>query len=516
MLFVDYIAEHLTPDGRAAVIVPEGIIFQSQNAHTQLRKMLIEEYLVAVVSLPPGVFNPYSGVKTSILVMDKSLARRANQIAFFKVAHDGYDLGAQRRPVTENDLPTALEDINEYLRRTRADETLDDFCPTTGLIVGKERIAEDGEYSLSGGRYVSDQPRTSHFPLVDFEKVCTLEYGASLPKKKRRDGPYPVMGSNGISGYHDDYLIQGPAIVVGRKGSAGEVTYVPDHCFPIDTTYYVNLVDKEETDLLYIYYLLKTLGLPELRNGAGVPGLNRNDVYNKYRLPLPPLEVQREIVAEIEGYQRVMDGARMVIENYRPHIAVDPEWPMVEIGECCEVKSGGTPKRSVEAFWGGDIPWVGSGTCKNDLVNQPDEFITQEGLTNSSAKLFPKHTTLVALVGATIGKTGYLAFDCTTNQNVAGLFPKNPDILNPTYLFYAAQMLYPEFLKLGQRDFRMAILSFVRKLAIPLPPPITQSCIVSEIEAEQSLVTANLELVNRMEAKIDAAIGRVWETISKA
>ena len=262
VLFVDYIAEHLTPDGRAAVIVPEGIIFQSQNAYKQLRKMLVEEYLVAVVSLPPGVFNPYSGVKTSILVMDKSLARRTNQIAFFRVAHDGYDLGAQRRPVPENDLPTALEDINEYLRRMRADETLDEFCPTTGLIVGKKRIAEDGEYSLSGERYVSDQTRTSHFPLVHFEKVCTLEYGASLPKKKRRDGPYPVMGSNGISGYHDDYLIQGPAIVVGRKGSAGEVTYVPDHCFPIDTTYYVNLVDKEETDLLYIYYLLKTLGLP--------------------------------------------------------------------------------------------------------------------------------------------------------------------------------------------------------------------------------------------------------------
>ena len=64
VLFVDYIAEHLTPDGRAAVIVPEGIIFQSQNAYKQLRKMLVEEYLVAVVSLPPGVFNPYSGVKT--------------------------------------------------------------------------------------------------------------------------------------------------------------------------------------------------------------------------------------------------------------------------------------------------------------------------------------------------------------------------------------------------------------------------------------------------------------------
>ena len=436
VLFVDYIAEHLTPDGRAAVIVPEGIIFQGQNAHTQLRKMLVEEYLVAVVSLPQGVFNPYSGVKTSILVMDKSLARRANQIAFFKVAHDGYDLGAQRRPVPENDLPTALEDINEYLRRTRADETFDDFRPTTGLVVDKKRIAEGGEYSLSGERYVSDQVRTSHFPLVHFKKVCTLEYGASLPKKKRRDGPYPVMGSNGISGYHDDYLIQGPAIVVGRKGSAGEVTYVPDHCFPIDTTYYVNLADKEETDLLYIYYLLKTLGLPELRNGAGVPGLNRNDVYNKYRLPLPPLEVQREIVAEIEGYQRVMDGARAVIENYRPHVAVDPEWPIVKLGKLAKPQYGFTAKAEKQ----GDARFIRITDIKEDgTLNSADEKYIS--ITEDSQKaLLARGDILVARTGATYGKTMMFAEDYSAvfaSYLIRLRF--SPDQIDPRYYWAFSQ-----------------------------------------------------------------------------
>src|SRR4029079_3249202 len=99
VLFVDYIAEHMTPTGRAGVIVPEGIIFQSQTAYKKLRKMLVEEYLVAVVSLPAGVFNPYSGVKTSILILDKSLAKQSNTVAFFKVENDGFNLGAQRRPI---------------------------------------------------------------------------------------------------------------------------------------------------------------------------------------------------------------------------------------------------------------------------------------------------------------------------------------------------------------------------------------------------------------------------------
>src|SRR6185369_16490063 len=105
VLFVDYMAEHLTPTGRAAIIVPEGIIFQSQTSYTELRRILEENSLVAVVSLPAGVFQPYSGVKTSILILDKSLARLAQTVAFFKVENDGFGLGAQRRAIDKNDLP---------------------------------------------------------------------------------------------------------------------------------------------------------------------------------------------------------------------------------------------------------------------------------------------------------------------------------------------------------------------------------------------------------------------------
>ena len=112
VLFIDYMAEHLTPNGRAGIIVPEGVIFQSQGAYTQLRKLLVEKYLVAVVSLPAGVFNPYSGVKTSILILDKALARQSTSIGFFKIENDGFGLGAQRREIAKNDLPQAFADIS--------------------------------------------------------------------------------------------------------------------------------------------------------------------------------------------------------------------------------------------------------------------------------------------------------------------------------------------------------------------------------------------------------------------
>ena len=150
VLFVDYMAEHLTPAGRAGIIVPEGIIFQSQTAYKDLRKMLVDNLLVAVISLPAGVFNPYSGVKTSILILDKSLARHTDSIAFFKVENDGLGLGAQRREIEKNDLPQAHAEIGEYLRRLRARESVDDLQPTLGLIVPKEKITANGDYSLRG------------------------------------------------------------------------------------------------------------------------------------------------------------------------------------------------------------------------------------------------------------------------------------------------------------------------------------------------------------------------------
>jgi type I restriction enzyme M protein len=182
VLFVDYIAEHLAPGGRAAVIVPEGIIFQSQNAYKKLRKLLVENYLVGVVSLPPGVFNPYSGVKTSILWLDKTLARQTEQIAFVKIENDGFDLGAQRRAVKQNDLPAALAALTTYKA------SLSDGTPFVAdsherlLLVDRSEVAENGDYNLSGERYRQTLLVTAQFPLVELGKVAEVNPSKSEVK----------------------------------------------------------------------------------------------------------------------------------------------------------------------------------------------------------------------------------------------------------------------------------------------------------------------------------------------
>lgn len=136
----------------------------------------------------------------------------------------------------------------------------------------------------------------SSWPELPLGDVCELKYGKSLPESVRAGGDVPVFGSNGQIGNHDQALTTGPTIVIGRKGSFGEVNFSPIPCWPIDTTYYVDGT-ATKADLRWLAYRLASLGLNTLNKAAAIPGLNREDAYRR-RLFLPPLPEQRRI-AEI-------------------------------------------------------------------------------------------------------------------------------------------------------------------------------------------------------------------------
>lgn len=141
------------------------------------------------------------------------------------------------------------------------------------------------------------------YSLVRLSKVLNLEYGDALVEQDRNEnGEYPVMGSNGIVGYHDEYLIEGPSIIVGRKGSAGVVTYVEDNNFPIDTTFYVKVKD-DTYRLKFLYYLLRVVKLSRLALHKGVPGLNRYDAY-EVLIPLVPKDVQDKLLSNVAPLEK--------------------------------------------------------------------------------------------------------------------------------------------------------------------------------------------------------------------
>ena len=536
VLFVDYMAEHLMPSGRAGIIVPEGIIFQSQNAYKQLRKMLLEEYLVAVVSLPAGVFQPYSGVKTSILILDKSLAKKTDRIAFFKVENDGFDLGAQRRESDKDDLPQVQSEIAEYLRLLRTRETLEDFQPALGLLAEKEKIAANGEYNLSGERYREGTARASYFPTVPLGEVCDLIGGATPSKKEesywsngsvkwisskhidRRGNvtAYELISKKAVEETSTRVVPKGATIIITRV-SIGKFAFADDdYAINQDLTALVSK-DSKRLDPEFIRVVALHIATVVERNaeGIGVRGVTRNFL-SELQIPLPPLEVQKEIVAEIEGYQKVIDGARAVVDNYRPHIAVDPDWPMVRLGKVCERLQYGLSARL-------NTKEIGYKTFRmNELIDGKCVDSGNMKCCDISAEDFAKYRLVPGdiLFNRTnsfehVGRTGVFDLDgdycfasylirLSVSEDAANTFYVNA-FMN-TEAFQAGIKQYATR-AVGQSNINAKSLAAYR---IPVPPLTTQSRIVAEIEAEQALVNANRELIDRFEKKIQDTLARIW------
>lgn len=148
-----------------------------------------------------------------------------------------------------------------------------------------------------------------------FSDIATLEYGSALSKYQRIKGEYLVVGSNGIDGSHNKYIVKAPCIIIGRKGSAGKINYYEKNCFPIDTTFYVSF--NKEINCKYFYYYLQTLNLEDLAKGKGmgVPGLNRNDVHN-LNIKIHSPQKQRKLISEIEKNELYIKKLEEEIKQY--------------------------------------------------------------------------------------------------------------------------------------------------------------------------------------------------------
>ena len=516
VLFVDYIAEHLNPNGRAGIIVPEGIIFQSQTAYKDLRKMLINNSLVAVISLPAGVFNPYSGVKTSILILDKSVARQSNTIAFFKIENDGFGLGAQRRAVAGEQLTQAQQEMTEYLQFLRSHQTTDGLHFSLGQIVPKEKIAANGDYNLSAERYREGNQRSSHYPHVELGDICDLYQPKTITQEELvENGPFFVFGANGIIGRFNKYNHEESEVLVTCRGATcGTVNKSTPKSWVTGNAMVVKPKDQRLSKN-FLYYLLKTLDLRSTISGSAQPQITRQGLA-PFQIPLPPIEIQKEIVAEIEGYQKVIDGARAVLDNYRPHIPIDPEWPMVFLGDnrLFRVESGGTPNSNVVEYWNGGIPWATLVDLPStDFISEittTQRTISEQGLQASSAKMIQINSIVVS-TRATIGRIAINRVPISTNQGFKNIVIEDTMKVEPEYVAYALTKLVPTMDAWATGGtFKEISKSKFCELQIPLPPIEVQKKIVSDIKSEQALVATNRELITRFETKIQTILARIW------
>ena len=531
VLFVDYMAEHLTPNGRAGIIVPEGIIFQSQGAYTKLRKMLVEDYLVAVISLPAGIFNPYSGVKTSILILDKSVARQARTIAFFKVESDGFSLGSQRREIETNDLPRVRAEAAEYLGRLRAREPVEDFQPTFGLVVPKEKIAANGEYNLSAERYRDRAARIGLYSTRPLGELLEIQSGFPF-KSDQFDGArgFPVIRIRDIKPnrtetkylgeYDPAYVVRNGDLLIGMDGEFNAVIWQGGDALLNQRV--CRLHSFKDCIKDYVARLIRQK-LKEIEDGTyavTVKHISGKQIA-AIEIPLPPLDVQKEIVAEIEGYQKVIDGARAVIENYHPHVTIEPEWPQVHLGDVCESIADGDHQPPPKAAEG--VPFITITNITDGRVIDFTKtfFVPDSYYEHLSATRKPREGDVLYTVTGSYG----LALQVPPNRRFC--FQRHIALIRPGRLllgpFLVALLASSTMLEQAHAAAtgvaqKTVSLGSLRNFLIPLPEVAVQQTIAAEIAAEQALIAANRELITRFEKKIEVTLARVWGegSVSKA
>jgi type I restriction enzyme M protein len=336
VLFTDYIAEHLTPDGRAGFIVPNGIVATTQNAYARLRRFLVEDSLVAVVSLPPGVFKPYSGVKTSILFLNKKLARETDKVLFVKIIADGFDLGDQRRPIPQNDLPEAEGLLSEWMKSPAGTDNANAFAiPKRTALVARKTLLDSRWVNLQIEPFLgsaADMTGIETKPLADL--LHFMRNGSNV-EQLDEPGRYRVSRIQSIAdGVFDlqktkwtndqvaaDRFLQVGDILLSHINSMAHLAKTAIFTgSDVPVVHGINLLClRPRTDIVlseYLIQVLKNQAFVEEARRFAKPAVNQASIsatdLKQIEIPIPSLEEQRRIVAETTVYQHEI--ARLEVE----------------------------------------------------------------------------------------------------------------------------------------------------------------------------------------------------------
>ena len=502
-LFTSYILDHLKPDGRAGIIVPEGIIFQTGTAYKELRKQLIESSLIGVISLPAGVFNPYSGVKTSILILDKKKSKVRDSIFFVEVKNDGFDLGAQRNEIKKNDLPEISQMIKEY------DDSI--------FKVPKSEVLQSMDYSFSANKYKEVDLISSTFDLVNIKDHAVFKRGTSKSKKDFLEGKIPVVAGGKQPAYYCNESNRNENIItISSSGAnAGYVNFYTQKIFATDC--FTIESNPNSLDQKFLFRMLKGRQehIFDMQTGGAQPHVYVKD-FDNFIIPLPPLEVQQEIVDELEGYQKIIDGCKQVVENYKPTIDIDPSWEMVELGEVCEIN----PQKS-------EIKEMDDQTKVSfipmEVLNENErDFITNE--TKELSEVYKGYTYFrnedVLLAKVTPCFENGKAAIASNLENGIGFGSSEFFVLRSSNRILKdwiyINIISDRFRKLGVQNFtgtsglRRVPKGFIKNHKIPLPAIDIQEQIIQRIEEEIKVIEGNKKLIEIYTQKIQDRINKVW------
>lgn len=252
-----------------------------------------------------------------------------------------------------------------------------------------------------------------------------------------------------------------------------------------------------------------------MAQGTNIKNLSKEHLLG-HLVALPSLEEQRRIARILS----TIDQARLATENllaqargvrrscFQDLFAAAADWPAARLGDLARTSSGGTPRRDAISLYGGSIPWVKSGEVRDNAIVETEENITDEGLANSSAKLFPARTLIMAMYGATAAQVGILGIPAATNQAVCAIFPS--DRASTAFLFFALQEAR-ERLRAERYGGAQPNLSqqTIRNFEVPIPPADVQAQIVQVLTSVDRYIGAVSNHARALTAVFQSALSHL-------
>ena len=359
-----------------------------------------------------------------------------------------------------------------------------------------------------------------------FDAFAVLQRGFDLPSTSRKSGRIPVIGSNGIVGWHDTARVHGPGVATGRSGSIGESIFSEADFWPLNTALYISNFHGNVPQ--FVHYFLKWFDLSRFQGGVSVPTLNRNMVHDAEVL-VPPKDEQEKIAAILWKLQRAIATQDRLIATTRDlkqsamahlfthglrgealketEIGPMPEsWNPVHLGDVCTLSTGTTPATKDKHYYEGEVPFIKTADIVNNRISTANTYVSKQAVVDYSLKLFPPGTVLMAMYGQgkTRGQVSLLEFGAATTQNAGAIQPSNE--MDPVFLWQYLMSCYDRLREMGSLGHISHLnLGYLRDLVIVKPPLIEQRDIGA------TLTTIDRKLTHHQKKR--AALNDLFQTL---
>lgn len=500
--------EALKPGGRMALIVPEGVLFKQELKN--VRKFLMDSCkLESVISLPQGIFLPYTGVKTDILYFVNCKLQSTEKVWFFDVQNDGFTLNNQRKKIKDNDLKKI-----DYIDFKKTD--LEELTDLGFIQVDYEDIKKN-DYNLSVNRYKEEKKICSKWTSVIFNDIVEFMLKSNRKAGDGLDnGIFPFYTSSQTQNKfinEADYKEQ--CLIFGTGGKA--TIHISDN-FSCSADNFIIKINKDNINQKFIYYyLLKNINILENGfTGAGLKHLSKAYLQN-IQIPIPPLEIQERVVKEIEEYEKIINGCKQIVDNWKLKFEIKEEWKLVELNTLVENTSG---------LWEGKKePFIEVNVLRNTnftmsgIINYSNVAKLQVEEKQFLNKQLQYGDIILERSGGSkdqpVGRVVF--FDKKDNNYSYSNFTSKLRVINNSinnkYLFYILLFFY----KIGLTEQYQTYTGGIRNLQlkdylniqIPIPSLDEQQEIVAKIEEEQKYVDGCKKMIEIYQEKVKKAIDGV-------